>query len=108
MNHVQDLIESYRRADEEQRIHLFLCHPPVRRAFMEIDMTAAYTTSPAPKQLGGLLKRIRRHLARCCCGVWHRFCTASPATELKAQDSFIRPLRPIEKNKLSENLLYGN
>ena len=69
MNHYQELIDTYRQADEDHRLSLYLCHPVLRETFMRIDLLARRSEAAAaqsrPKRLSAML---RRHLARYCLG----------------------------------------
>ncbi len=71
----EDILEAYGRADEEQRLYLFLSHRDHRQAFMEIDTADARPAVAQAKSPGAVSGRDTsfRRAAACCWG-WLKYC----------------------------------
>ncbi len=70
MKSKNEVIKAYSRADEEQRLYLFLSHRDYRPEFMEIDLTAQGCTQVEVERPKASQRRGRslQRAAACCWG----------------------------------------
>jgi len=67
MNDFAKIVEQYRQADEERRLHLYLDCPPLREEFLEIDRQNAAARQNTWNFRPAITRRlIGRLLLKCC------------------------------------------